>query len=182
MKKRATRFIIRVIKVTLVLILAGIVFYAIQLLFHPFDPQIAVLNSYISKINGRLSEQVLSGISFGTLALVLLVTFVPFFIKGIHKKSYWKSIGRGLISAFVFFISTNIYEYAEKISRFYLLIAIIVVIAITFVLIEALSLLMRDEEEVAFRTEIFASIVSGLLFGVLLKLAMMGIQYLKKLV
>lgn len=182
MKKRATRFIIRVLKVTLVLVLIGLVLYAIQYFFHAFDSQIAVVNSYISKINGTLSEQAISGISLGTLALVIAATFIPFFMKGIHKKTYWKSLGRGLVSALVFFISTSIYEYAEKISRFYLLLAIIGVIVITFVLIEALSLSMRDEEEVAFRTDIFASIVSGLLFGVLLKLAMIGIQYLKRMV
>ena len=48
-------------------------------------------------------------------------------------------------------------------------------------LVEGISLAVREEYERSFRTDIVASIASGLLFSVLLKLGQYGYEWIKSL-
>ncbi len=161
-------------------LLAGL--YVIQYYFHLFDNVIEFINQDIGIVNGTLSAELLTGISIGMIFLVLFIFFFPFFIKGINKIKYLESVYRGVISAFVYFISDQAYRLTEKISRFYFFVTIVIVIMITIILIEIVSLSVKKEKEVEMRTDIVSAIVAGLVFGLVLKLVLYGIDYLKLII
>ena len=179
--KRATRFLGTVFKIILFFGLFFLILWFLHTYLHLFDTQLAYINTMIAQMNSTMSSELISGITMGSVILVLLIVIMPLFMKGINRKAYWKSLWRGVISAFVFFISNRIFTYAEQKSRFYLIIAILITVAVTFVLIEVLSLAMRESEEVSFRTDMVSSIAAGLLFGVILKLITIMQSYLDEI-
>ena len=52
-------------------------------------------------------------------------------MRGVNNKQYFVATWRGVISSFVFLVTQSLYEYAEKISRFYLIVAIIGVVILS---------------------------------------------------
>jgi hypothetical protein len=137
------------------------------------------LNQDINKLNSTLSSEVVTGISIGGVLLILLVIIFPFFMRGIKKKQYFVSLQRGIISSLVFYFSTLLYQYTENISRFFLFLSVVIVIFVTVVLIEVITLSLKEAKQAEFRTDIVAAIASGLSFGVLMKMAVFGIDFIK---
>ncbi len=174
--KRAVRFLGKVLLTILFFALIGGIFFILQTFFHLFDGIISYVNQDISKVNSSLSQEALAGISFGAIALVVFILLFPLLMKGIKRKQYWISIQRGIISSLVFFLSQAGYQYAERFSRFYLFLSIAAVIVITLIFIEVLALSIRKEKESEFRTDIIAAVVSGLVFGILIKLILVAIS------
>jgi Na+/proline symporter len=181
MRQRLGQFLVKVARVLLILCAMLLILGYLQFEYKLFDTQLAAIMDFIASVDARVSGEVLTGLSLGTLGFVLLASILPVFSRKIHRRSYLKAMQRGILSAFVFFVSTAFYNWAETLTSFYLIVSIVAVIIVTLILIEALSLAMREEEEVSFRTDIVASITSGLLFGVLLKLAGIGIDMIKHL-
>lgn len=179
MGSRVGLFLRRIILSMIILTAIAAVIYVLQEFYGILDPLIVLVNKDVSKINDTLARQMLTGISIGTIVLVLVMLLFPVFMKGVDNKQYFQSVQRGLISSLVFLITDVFYNYMERISRFYMLVSIVSVMAVTFILIEILSLSIRKDQEVEFRTEMVASVVSGLIFGMLLKLLQFGWDYFK---
>jgi len=84
----------------------------------------------------------------------------------------------GIVASFVFFVSQTIYHYFEKFGKFYMLISILAVTILAFIIIEIMSLTFKSEKkEVEFRTSILGCIASGLIFGIVLNLTFIMIDY-----
>jgi uncharacterized membrane protein YedE/YeeE len=173
MRKELKRFFVRLIVIVLILAVVGTVIYILQTQFHLFDEQIKYLEEKISLTERGLQIQFIAGLSIGTALFVIFITLIPLFMRKVDNKTYVKSLQRGILSAFVFFISDALYKWLEEFGRVYMIIAVIVVVLITIILIELFTLSMKEHEEKAVKTDLIAAIVSGLLFGVILKIIML---------
>ena len=167
----AARFLKNVMITFLVLfIIAGSLVLA-QIIFQPFDPLIARLTAWIAWANGIIDTSLITGISIGMIVLAMLVTILPLLNrKRINRQQYAVATQRGVVASLVFFFTQMLYGWAEGLSRFWLIVSIIGVIVVTFVIIETLARLMRSDEVVAFRTDLLASIASGLVSGIVIKM------------
>jgi len=168
--RRVSRFLRSVLSFFLVLgAAAGIVAF-IQSRWHIFDSALAFLESEIARLNGLLETELLTGISLGLLALVAVVIVVPLLMPKVNRKQFITATQRGIIASLVFFLSQLLYTWAEGYSKFWLIVSMIGIIILVFILIETLSLMMRQDEEVAFRTDLLASFTSGLGASIVIKL------------
>ncbi len=179
--QRVKKFLSKLFFTLIFIISILFILIIIQLVFHPFSVILSQISEWIINANKTLSSELIAGISIGTVIFVLLMFFFPLMHKGVNRKRYWSSIQKGLITSFVFYISQLFYRYAETIGRFYFLIALFIVIIITLILIEIITLSMREEKEIELRTDLIAAIVSGLIFGILLKLFMIGLNLVEHL-
>ena len=121
-----------------------------------------------------------NGITLGSLVLIVGLCIFPLFLKRIDEKAYARGLWRGLIAAAVFFLSNRLFALATKIGRVHFIVTMLGVIVATAIVVEGVSLAVKEEEERSFRTDVTASITSGLLFGVLVKLAEYAIELLKR--
>jgi len=144
----------------------------VQQFTHVLDPVIAVLDKDVNKMDGTMTKNLFAGISIGTLVLIAVLFLVPFFHRGVNNKQYASSIFRGIISSAVFFATDLIYRELDHVSHFKLLVIVLLTIVVGFILIEFVAKgLAKREDEVAVRTDIVASIVSGLMFALIVRLA-----------
>lgn len=180
-RSRFTRYVRGLAKVVLILAIAGLCLYFAQKRYGLFDSEINAIDSFVAEANASLSNEAFAGISMGSLALVLGLCVFPIFVKKFDNKAYLRGLWRGLISALVFFVSNGLYSLAARASRLYLIAALAIVIVASALLVEGISLAVREEYERSFRTDIVASIASGLLFSVLLKLGQYGYEWIKSL-
>jgi len=157
-----------------------LILLAIQAAYHPFDPYLARAESLVNEWDANLTTEAFSGITLGSLGLILALCIFPIFISKIDEKSYLRSLWRGLVAAAVFYLSSALYDFASKFGRIHFIVSIFAVVLITAVVVEGVSLAVRAEDEKSLRTDIVASIASGLLFGVLVKLAGYGLELLKR--
>ena len=134
-------------------------------------------------VNDVFFMKLAAGISVGTILILLFIFIFPLFTKKVNTKEYLKNIILGIIASFVFYISQTIYQYFEKFGRYYMIISILAVTIITFIIIEIMLLAFQSErKEVAHRTSILGCIASGLIFGIVLNLTFIAIEYFKSAV
>ena len=167
---QAKKFLLRVGIVLLVLAIIAGILIGLQLLFHPFDEVIATIATWLDTADKTMNQELLTGISIGLIVLILVVFLIPLTLRSINKKQYLVATQRGIVASFVFLATSWLYDAVEKYNRFWLVVAVAGVALVTFILIEVMALLMKKDEEVAFRTDIVASIVSGLIFSGVIKL------------
>jgi uncharacterized BrkB/YihY/UPF0761 family membrane protein len=168
--KRATVFINRVLVATVAILIAIIVLAAVENLFHPFTPYLNQAIAWLERTERLLSKNSIMGISFGMVALTLLVCLFPLLMPRVNKKQYRTNTVRGVIASVVFFFSQLLYDWAERYGKLHLIGAMLVAIVITMLVIEFLSLLTRIDEEVSLRTDLLSAAASGLASGIVLKL------------
>lgn len=161
-------FIGLLVTVGLLLFAAGVL-SIFQRVYHPFDGIIRFMNQDLSKISGRLSFEIIGGVSAATIALLLGLGLFPLLHRGVNGREYLVSIGRHILAAFVFLGSELIYGYFEGFGRFYLLIAILASILVVAILVEIIARAAEAKEESRVRTELFSTIVGGLVIGILFK-------------
>ncbi|HUW39509.1 MAG TPA: hypothetical protein VMV90_00760 [Rectinemataceae bacterium] len=178
-RSRFVRYIRGLFKAAVILAAFGLILFFIQRSFGLFDREIAAIGSFLAAADTDLSNEAFAGISLGSLALVLGLCLLPVFVKKFDNKAYLRGLRRGLISALVFFVSNGLYSVAARASRLYLIGAIAIVVVVSALLVEGIALAVRETEERSFRTDIVASIASGLLFSVLLKLGQYGYEWLR---
>ena len=178
-RSRFARYVRGLLKTAVVLASIGICVAYLQVQYGLFDREIAKASAIVAAADARLSNEAFAGISLGSLILVLALCVIPVFMRKIDGRGYRRALWRGLVSAAVFFVSTALYSFAESVSRFYLLAAIALVIVVSALLVEGISLAVREEDERSFRTDIVAAIASGLLFAVVLKLGQYAFAWLK---
>lgn len=168
--KKALRFLRRVLIIGLVLFIIAGGLAIVQLMFGTFDPAIAQVTTWIAEANNVANTNLITGISIGMILLAILASVLPLVSRKINRKQYLVATQRGVLASLVFFFSQMLYTWAENLSRFWLIVAIVGVAIVTMIIIETLALLMRQDEEVAFRTDLIASIAAGLVSGIVLKL------------
>lgn len=173
MRKELKKFIVRLFIIVLIIAIAGFVLYILQTQMHLFDEQVKYFEEKIALTDRGLQIQFIAGISIGTILFIIFITLIPLLMRKVDNKTYIKSLQRGILSAFVFFISDALYKWLEEFGRVYMIIAIIAVVLITIILIEIFTLSMKEHEEITVKTDLIAAIVSGLLFGVILKIIML---------
>lgn len=144
---------------------------ALQIAFHPFDKLIALAQSELGSTDSFLQGDAVTGVSFGTLVLVIAAAAIPLFKRGVSRRQYALSFWRGLLSSAIFLATDKLYRYVQGLGRLYLSATLALFIAATIVLVELVSRLGSAESEDDTRTELLASIVSGLVFGILVQLA-----------
>jgi hypothetical protein len=179
MAGRFTRYLRNLLRVALTLAVLFFVLAGIQAIFHPFDALIAKILGFVDELDAKLTSEAFNGITLGSLVLILALCVFPLFLKRIDEKAYARGLWRGVISAAVFYLSNRLFALASSIGRIHFIVTMLGVVILTAVVIEGVSLAVREEEERSFRTDVTASITSGLLFGVLVKLAEYGLVLLK---
>jgi hypothetical protein len=176
------RFLNRLARLVVALGFLWLAFVAVQAAFHPFDALIADTKAFIAGMDSSLSKEAFNGITLGSLVLILALCIFPIFLSRIDEKAYARGLWRGVIATAVFYLSNELYSMAAKQSRMHFLAALFGVVIVTSIVVEAVSLAVREEEQRSFRTDIVSSIASGLLFSVVIKLGGFGIAYLQVLI
>lgn len=179
MASRLSVFIRKLILVLVGLALFGIILAAVQVIFHPFDSILAWASASVGDLDSRMSHEAFKGITVGSLALIVAICIFPIFLSRIDEKAYARGLWRGLVSAAVFYLSTELYNLAYESGRIHFILSILGVVVVSAIVIEGVSLAVKEEQEKSFRTDIVSSIASGLLFGVLLKLCQLGFEWAK---
>ncbi len=83
------------------------------------------------------------------------------------------------MSAATYLAASKIYELALKKGHLALVITNIIFVFVTFILIETIIILISDTDEKGLRTELTASIASGILFGILVQLFISVIAFVQ---
>lgn len=164
----------------LLILLLGSIIYGLQYYFHIFDEPLRQLNENLSFMNKLVNNQIITGLSIGTVIFILMLIIIPVLAKDINTKSYFINIKKGIISAFIFYLSQQFNAYFQKMGQIYLVLSILATIIITIALIQVVTKMFRSKTDaIEFRTEYIASITAGLVFSVLLQMMMMGVDFLK---
>jgi hypothetical protein len=180
MATRFTRYLRNLLRIAVILAVLFFVLAGVQAVFHPFDALMAKALGIVDELDAKLTSEAFNGITLGSLGLILALCVFPLFLKRIDEKAYARGLWRGVISAAVFYLSNRLFALASRIGRIHFIVTMLGVIVLTAVVIEGVSLAVKEEEERSFRTDVTASLTSGLLFGVLVKLAEYGLDLLKK--
>ncbi len=168
--KRVRNFLVKILLLFAFFAVVFFVLYLVQAFYHPFDSQIAWIKESIDYLNTTTSYYLIAGISAGTIIFIGVIVLFPMLLKGIDRKNYWWSIVKGLVASFVFYLTQLLYRYAENLGRIYFLLALLAIIIATLILIEIITLSMREERHVELRTDLIAAVTSGLIFGLLLRI------------
>ncbi len=179
--KRAASFLLKVIIAGVVLLGVLGVLALVQVLFHPFDGLIAVVNEKLDSLNGTLSGHTAFGVTIGTFVLVAVLAASPLFIKGVRAGQYASSFLRSTLAAGIYFLTDALYRWVGSFGGFYLAFALAFMIVLTFVLVEVVARAADAERESAVRTDLLAAIVSGLAFGIIVKVAQFAISKLESI-
>lgn len=179
MASRFARYLRRLATLAIVLVILALILAAVQALFHPFDALLAKGAALIDDVDANLSREAFRGITIGSLALILALCIFPLFMKRIDEKSYWRGLWRGVIAAAVYYASSKLFDLASSLGKVRLILVMLVAIVAGIIIVEGISLAVREEDEKSFRTDVVSSIASGFLFGVLVKFAGYGLEYLK---
>jgi hypothetical protein len=177
--KRATDFLNRLITATFAILGILAVLAIVERFFHVFTPWIKKAAKWISDSEKLLGGNSLMGISFGMIVLTLLVCAFPLFMPKVNKKQYRTNTIRGVIASVVFFFTQALYAWAESFGSLHLVGAMLLAIVLTILVIEFLSLLTRNDEEVSLRTDLISAGASGLASGIVIKLIEVMLTLLK---
>ncbi len=142
-----------------------------QLAFHPFDAILATAQRDLSAADKTLQGNAVAGVSLGTVVLVIIVSALPLFKKGVRRRQYGLSFWRGLLSSGIFLATDRLYRFVQGLGVLYFSATLALFVAATIVLVEIVSRAGKHDEESDTRTELLASIVSGLVFGLIVQLA-----------
>ena len=145
------------------------VFLLIQAVWHPFDSLLSLMNQDLWLVDSALSRNAVGGISFGAVALVIVVAAVPLFGSGVRRKQYAISYWRGLLSSAIFLLTDTLYRVVLGMGSLYFSATILLFFAATLILVEIVSRVGSRSSESDTRTELLAAIVSGLSFGLIVQ-------------
>ena len=105
-----------------------------------------------------------------------MVAVLPLLKKGVRRKQYGVSFWRGLLSSAIFLATDRLYRFVQGLGVLYLSATLALFIAATIILVEVVSRLGDLQDEYDTRTELLASIVSGLVFGLIVPAGGIRIQ------
>jgi len=95
---------------------------------------------------------------------------VPLAMRGVNNRQFLGSFSRGILASVVFVVSDWLYGQLELLGRFWLVLGLGLTVVVTVVLIELITRAGKAQDEVNTRTDLMASVTSGLAFALLLKL------------
>jgi hypothetical protein len=153
----------------------------VQIFWHPFDLVIETAEKGFSLADMTLTHDALGGISTGSLVLVGLVAAIPLLKKGVRRRQYGVSFWRGILSSAIFLATDKLYRYVQGLGVLYFSATLALFIALTIVFVEIVSRVGAPGDEADTRTELLASIVSGLVFGLLVQVAEYAIGAIGKM-
>ena len=165
---RLTDFLRRLIRFAFILVALASILFTIQTLWHVFDPLIAYVDQDVDLAGATLSAQILAGVSVAALALFLVFLIIAIAHRGVNNHQFVISFLRNILSSAVFLVSDWAFTSLQKMGRFYLILALVSTLVVTIILIEMITKASKRKEEVSVRTDLLASIVAGLAFGLIL--------------
>lgn len=177
---RLRRFLSRLTYGVIILLIVGAAFLIVQELFHPFDIVLDEAEVTLARLDRTLNQNLVSGVSLGTLMVILALVVVSIISKGVHTRQYMVSFWRGILSSGIFMISDAFYRYIRRIGFVYYSAALALFIALMLILVEIISRSGSAQDERETRTELLASIVSGLVFALLVQGGEALIHYLSR--
>lgn len=167
---RFTPLLRRVLGFLFLVVVLGTLGWGVQMIWHPLDPFIEYVNQDVGAVGATLSNQMVAGVSLASLVLFLIFMLIPLALRGVNNGQFLGSFTRGILSSAVFLVSNWIYGELETLGRFWLLVGILLMIVVTVVLIELITRAGKEKDEVNTRTDLMASITSGLAFSLLLNM------------
>ncbi len=173
------RFISTIAAITIACTLVFGLLWVLNRQFGAFDTEISKTKTLVAKIDSQLSQTAMAGITFGSILVTGALFLVPLLRKSVRKKTYLVSLWRGIIAALAYILASKFYEWAESKGNFTVIIATVGFVAVTFLVIEAVVLVLGDQDESGLRTELTASIASGAVLGIILKLGAALVQFLQ---
>jgi len=179
---RKSRFVRFVTTIAAVSIAGAFVFGLLWFLnsqFGFFGMEIGKTKILVARIDSQLSGNVMAGITFGSIVATAALFVIPLLRKSVRKKTYLISLWRGVVAALAYIIASKFYEWAESKGNFTVIIATVGFVAVTFLVVEAVILVLGDQDESGLRTELTASIASGAVLGIILKLGAALVQFLQ---
>jgi hypothetical protein len=176
---RFTPFLRTLVTFFFVLAVLGAVVWGVQMIWHPLDPVIKYVNQDVGAVGATLSNQLVAGVSLASLVLFVILLLVPLAMRGVNNKQFLGSFFRGILSSVVFLVSDWLYGELGHLGRFWLVVGIILMVVVTLVFIEMITRAGKTKDEVGTRTDLLASITSGLAFALLLQLGTYAWTYIK---
>lgn len=168
-------------------VLAGVALVAsvvalVQAVLHPIEPTLLeTADRRLAALDRTLNADLLSGVSLGTLLVVVAVAAVAVLGRGVHRRQYVTSFWRGLLSSSIFLLSDTFYRFVREQGRLYYTASVALFIAVMLVLVELLARWGSYAEERERRTEFLASIVSGLCFALLVQVGESLLKHLSSI-
>lgn len=168
-KTRLERFLSQLMLFCIVLMIIVSVLAFIQATMHPLDPVVSKAEVTLTILDKTLSSSLFSGVSLGTIVVILSILALSMAGRGVHRRQYMVSYWRGILSSGIFFLSDAFYRYVRTRGLLYYSASLALFIAVMLILVEIISRWGSASEERERRTELLASIVSGLSFGLLVQ-------------
>ena len=167
-------FLTRIFALALLVTLAILALIVVQQIWHPLDPFINFINQDLDVAGSTLKSEVVGGITLGALAVFVILLLIPILTPGVNTKAFLTAFFRGILASSVYLATDFFYGKMENLGRFYLLAAMAGAIIVTFILVEIIVLSGRRMEQKSLRTDIMASIASGMAFSLIVKLTSFG--------
>ncbi|MCA1950074.1 MAG: hypothetical protein LDL24_05860 [Treponema sp.] len=168
-KTRLERFLSQLMLFCIAVMLIVSVLAFIQATLHPLDPVVSKAEVTLTILDKTLSSSLFSGVSLGTIVVILSILALSMAGRGVHRRQYMVSYWRGILSSGIFFLSDAFYRYVRSRGLLYYSASLALFIAVMLILVEIISRWGSASEERDRRTELLASIVSGLSFGLLVQ-------------
>ncbi|MBN2811332.1 MAG: hypothetical protein JXP39_05510 [Spirochaetales bacterium] len=168
--KRAARFLNRIIEATIILFGIIVILALVQHGTGIFTPILREFSNRMAQAERLLDKRTMLGISSGMIVFTLASLLFPLFLRRVNKAQYRVNTLRGIISSVVFFFTQMLYSWAALKSRLHMFASMALAIIATLVIIEFLSHLISNEEEVSFRTDLLSAASSGLAAGIVIRL------------
>jgi len=177
---RLTPLIRNVFSFLLILVVLGTLAWGVQMIWHPLDPLIAYVDQDVGAVGATLSSQMVAGVSLASLVLFVIFLLIPLAMRGVNNKQFLGSFFRGILASVVYLVSDWLYGELEKIGRFWLLVGLALTVIVTLILIEMITRAGKVKDEIETRTDLMASITSGLAFALLTNLGGYAWTYIQK--
>jgi hypothetical protein len=177
---RFTPLLRRVLGFLFLMIVLGAVAWGVQTIWHPLDPVIAYVDQDVGSVGATLSNQTIAGVSLASLVLFIILMIIPLSMRGVNNRQFMGSFIRGILASVVYILSDWLYGELEKVGRFWLLVGMLVTVIVTIVLIELITRAGKIKDEVSTRSDLMASITSGLAFALLTNLGQYAWEYIQK--
>jgi len=177
---RFTPLLRQLLSFLFILVVLGTLTWGVQMIWHPLDPVIAYVNQDVGAVGATLSNQIIAGVSLASLVLFIILMLIPLAIQGVNNRQFLGSFSRGILSSVVFLVSNWLYAGLEGLGRFWLLVGILLMVVVTMVLIELITRAGKVKDEINTRTDLMASITSGLAFSLLMNMGGYAWDYVQK--
>ena len=174
---RFTPLLRQILGFLFLLVVLGALLWGVQQIWHPFDAAIAYVNQDVGAAGATLSREVVAGVSLASLVLFFILLLVPLAMRGVNNKQFLGSFFRGILASVVFVVADWLYSVLEHLGRFWLVVGLGVTVIVTVVLIELITRAGKAKDEVGTRTDLMASITSGLAFALLTNLGLQVWSY-----